>query len=541
VSEDLALTLPIAPPAANGAVTHPPRAITIAILAMGGEGGGVLSDWIVDLAEHNGYLAQTTSVPGVAQRTGATIYYVELFPETAAETAGKDPVLALMPVPGEVDIVIASELMEAGRAVQRGLVTPDRTTLIASTHRVYSMIEKTHLADGRIDNAGLVASGVGAARVFVARDFARVAAETGSVISAPLFGALAMSGALPFSRGQFEDAIRRGGVGVTASLAAFAAGIAASAGPPPVTNGKRRPLPIMSETASRDAAPPADAAGRSAEPAEPSIGPRVRFLADRVQQTFPAASHAVLLAAVPRLADYQDVKYAGEYLDRLDVVRDLDARRGAGDYALLTETARQLALWMSYEDAIRVADLKIRRARFDRVQAESHASANQVLHIDEFLHPQVDQIAEILPVRLGLWLLGSRPARAVIGRLTQKGKILRTTSLFGFLQLYIMAALRPTRRRALRFHQEQARIGDWLDRVTALAPDDYPLALAVASAPRLVKGYGDTRERGNRNYDIVMAAIPSLRQAPDAAARFRVLCAAALADDSGDKLAAALR
>ena len=48
-----------------------------------------------------------------------------------------------MPLPGDVDIVLASELMEAGRAVQRGLVTPDRTTLIASTHRVYSIAEKT--------------------------------------------------------------------------------------------------------------------------------------------------------------------------------------------------------------------------------------------------------------------------------------------------------------------------------------------------------------------------------------------------------------
>ena len=103
------------------------RAITIAILAMGGEGGGVLADWIVDLAEGNGYLAQTTSVPGVAQRTGTTIYYIELFPEATASAAGKDPVLALMPVPGEVDVVIASELMEAARAAQRGLVSPDRS------------------------------------------------------------------------------------------------------------------------------------------------------------------------------------------------------------------------------------------------------------------------------------------------------------------------------------------------------------------------------------------------------------------------------
>ncbi len=508
---------------------------------MGGEGGGVLADWIVDLAEHNGYLAQTTSVPGVAQRTGATIYYVELFPEAAATAAGKDPVLALMPVPGEVDIVIASELMEAGRAVQRGLVTPDRTTLIASTHRVYSMIEKTHAGDGRIDNAGLVASGAAAARVYVARDFARVAADTGSVISAPLFGALATSGALPFSRAQFEDAIRRAGVGVTASLAAFAAGVATSSAPDPGTNGKRRPLPIMSDTAGLDASPPATDATIGAEPAPPSIGPRVRVLADRVEQTFPAASHAVLLAAVPRLADYQDVRYAREYLDRLDAIRDLDARYGTGDHALLTETARQLALWMSYEDAIRVADLKIRRPRFDRVQVESHATDNQVLHIDEFLHPQVDQFAEILPIRLGHWLLKSRSARAVIGRLTRKGKVLRTTSLFGFLQLYVMAALRPTRRRALRFHQEQARINEWLGRVATLARDDYPLALSVASAPRLVKGYGDTRERGNRNYDLVMAAIPALRETPDAAARFRALCQAALADDSGEQLAAALR
>src|SRR6202041_4046163 len=97
------------------------RAITVAILAMGGEGGGVLADWIVDLAEHSGYLAQTTSVPGVAQRTGSTIYYIEMFPEAAARAAGKEPGLAFMPVPGEVDVVIASELLEAGRAVQGGL------------------------------------------------------------------------------------------------------------------------------------------------------------------------------------------------------------------------------------------------------------------------------------------------------------------------------------------------------------------------------------------------------------------------------------
>ena len=130
-----------------------PRPITIAILAMGGEGGGVLAEWIVDLAEHGGYIAQMTSVPGVAQRTGATNYYVELFPKSATTSNTGPPVLGLTPVAGDVDIVIASELMEAGRAVQRGLVTPDRTTFIVSTNRVYAMTEKIALADGRVDSA----------------------------------------------------------------------------------------------------------------------------------------------------------------------------------------------------------------------------------------------------------------------------------------------------------------------------------------------------------------------------------------------------
>src|ERR1700723_2994614 len=144
-----------------------PCAITIAIVAMGGEGGGVLADWIVDLAEDAGYRAQTTSVPGVAQRSGSTIYYIELFPSGLADAAGKDPVLALMAVPGEVDILLPSELMEAGRAIQRGIVTPDRTTLIASTHRVFSMTEKTALGEGQVDAQKMLDAGHAAAKRFM--------------------------------------------------------------------------------------------------------------------------------------------------------------------------------------------------------------------------------------------------------------------------------------------------------------------------------------------------------------------------------------
>ena len=489
-------------------MTGTPKAITVAVLAMGGEGGGVLADWIVDLAEHAGYSAQTTSVPGVAQRTGATIYYVEIFPATD----GAQPVLALMPVPGEVDVVIASELMEAGRAIQRGLVTPDRTTLIASTHRVYSMPEKTAMGDGRVDAGKLLAACGAAAKVFVPGNFARISDSAGSVISAALFGALAATGALPFERKQFEQAVERGGVGVESSLAAFAAGFDAARTPAPDT---------------------------PSEPAAPSLeaGPRLEPLAARIRKDFPPAGRSILLAGIRRLADYQDERYAGEYLDRLEAVRAVDR----GDSCLLRETGRYLALWMSYEDAIRVADLKIRSERFRRVQREVRARPDQVLKIEEFLHPRVQEIADILPAALGRWLLNTGLARRIIERLTRKGRVLKTTSLTGFFQLYALASLRRWRRRSLRFRREQEKIREWLAQMVALAPEDYALAFEVAECPRLVKGYGDTHLLGSRNFDAVMGALPGLRGKAGAADCLKKLREAALADESGRKLAEALR
>src|SRR6202022_1742542 len=118
------------------------------IAAVGGQGGCVLADWLTEIAEAEGYVAQSTSVPGVAQRTGATIYYLEFFPRAAAERAGRDPVMALMPASGDVDCVLASELAEAGRAVARGLVTPDPPTLISSTPPSYAMGEKSARGQG---------------------------------------------------------------------------------------------------------------------------------------------------------------------------------------------------------------------------------------------------------------------------------------------------------------------------------------------------------------------------------------------------------
>ena len=175
------------------------KPINIAIIAMGGQGGGVLSKWILDMAEAQGYMAQYTSVPGVAQRTGATIYYIELFPKHLAQQSKQKPVLALTPIPGDVDIVIASEMMESGRALMRGFVS-SKTTLIASDHRDYAIIEKQIMGDGRRELSSVRELSKKTAAKYICFDMDKAARDTNSIISSVLFGALAGSKALPFGR-----------------------------------------------------------------------------------------------------------------------------------------------------------------------------------------------------------------------------------------------------------------------------------------------------------------------------------------------------
>ncbi|RQO44092.1 hypothetical protein DBV14_25525 [Variovorax sp. KBW07] len=496
-------------------MTHTAQPIKIAILAMGGEGGGVLADWIVDMGEANGYVAQTTSVPGVAQRTGATIYYVELYPIAQAEADGGRPVLALMPLPGDVDVVLASELMEAGRAVQRGLVTRDRTTLIASTHRVYSIAEKSALGDGRVDSGQLLAHTAKAAKRFIRFDMAQAAEASGSVISAVLFGALSGSGVLPFSRAQFEATIERGGVGVKPSLKAFGAAFSRAQGGDDGETVEAAPL---------------------ATPTPQPRHPAVRALVERAQRDFPVAVQDFLLEGVRRLIDYQDTAYASLYLDRMAVIAALPNDDG---HRLLRETARHLALWMSYEDTARVAALKTRATRFDRVRGEARVQPGQVLAINEYMHPRLQEICETLPGGIGRWLMNATLPKKIVERFTQHGRVIQTSSLRGYLMLRTVAAMKRWRLSTMRYAEENRRIEEWLQRIAATAQRNPELAVELAQCQRLVKGYSDTHERGIRNYDTVMRAVERAGAAL-APATLRELRDAALADEHGHKLQAAL-
>jgi indolepyruvate ferredoxin oxidoreductase beta subunit len=279
----------------------------------------------------------------------------------------------------------------------------------------------------------------------------------------------------------------------------------------------------------------------------PSSGPTTelgRKLDGRIKAEFPAHLHGLLQAGVKRLLDYQDAAYANLYLDRLREIRDGEQRsQGAGSgYALTAAVARGLALWMSYEDTIRVADLKTRGARFTRVRDEIRAQADQIVYVAEYMHPRFEEVCETLPAGLGARLHASSRARRLFAPLLSKGRRINTTHVGGFLLLHVLAGMRRWRRGTLRYRLEQERISAWLSQVAALAtrPGGSDAAIELAECHRLVKGYSDTHERGLKNYRLVTDAAQRLADRPDLAAIVKRLRTAALADEEGKELRATL-
>jgi indolepyruvate ferredoxin oxidoreductase beta subunit len=186
------------------------RPISLLICALGGEGGGVLTEWLIDIARHAGYAAQSTSIPGVAQRTGATTYYVEVFPVPFSQLGGRRPVFSLNPVPGALDAMVSSELLETTRQISNGMSSPQRTLVITSSGRTLTTQERMQLADGRADSADLVKIVKAFSREHHVFDMGTIARESGTVVSAVMLGAIAGSGLFPFKREDYETVVRGG-------------------------------------------------------------------------------------------------------------------------------------------------------------------------------------------------------------------------------------------------------------------------------------------------------------------------------------------
>ncbi len=490
---------------------------SILIGALGGEGGGVLMDWIVSCARINGLAVQATSVPGVAQRTGSTSYYIEMCDRPSS---GPAPVFALIPMPGRVDFVASSELVEAARMMERGLISPTRTVLVTSTSRMYTTAEKMQMGDGRFEADRVLAAGQELAKRFVTLDLERLARDTGTMISATLFGALAGVGAFPWDRASCEAAIG-GGRAAAASRAGFNAAYEAAQASGPLS------LPEVAGQSRGVARPPTltlpHKGGGDAE--------------------LPAEAREIAALGYARCVDYQDRAYADLFARR---VLDLATAAGSGSPEsahALAEAARRLALWMCYEDVARVADLKTRPERFAKIRADAEMSDDQLLTVTEYLKPGADEIAAVLPAGVGAWFM-RRVARKGPPGFIGQGINVATTSVHGWLTMRALAQFRRIRRSSLRFKEEQAAIERWLEAMKTALATAPGYASALAELPRLLKGYGDTQTRGKRNYDAIFESVvgPAVAARDFTGARkLRHAIAAALADPEHAALDAALK
>ena len=493
------------------------QVIKLAILAVGGQGGGVLTNWIVNVAERNGFVAQSTSVPGVAQRTGATVYYIEMCPVTDQE-----PVLALMPSPGDVDIVVAAEAMEAGRAVTRGFVTPDRTTLIASSHRMHAVSEKVVPGDGIVSSERVINSVGKAAKSITCHDLAAVADKHRSHISASLLGALAGTNCLPFKREQFEETIRASGRGVEASLKAFGDAYDLAAGKTVVEDNQPQKL-------------------------EPQLDQNLIVPSKMQRQwqallqqlaTLPEPSQEMARLGLEKVVDYQDLDYGQEYLDRLAAAVEQDTQNGGAErsFEFTTTLAKYLANAMCYDDVIRVADLKTRSTRFERVRKDLAVDEEAVVKITEYMHPRAEEIVGMMPSSFGRYIERSKWLYSYVEARCRKGRRWRSDAFGPFLILYMLGGMRRWRRKLLRHEHEVKHLESWLGSAIGSLSRDYGTAVATLKARRLIKGYSDTHARGLSKFDRVMSGIALVEGRRDAAEWADRLIAAALSDAKSDAL-----
>lgn len=339
------------------------------------------------------------------------------------------------------------------------------------------------------------------------------------MINAVMLGAIAGCGRLPIPVEAFERAIRAEGKAADANLRGFRAGLAAARSE--ATTLRRAAEVKRCEKPRNDLA----------------------TLEREIAETMPLAARDIAIEGVRRLARFQDETYARLFLDRLAPLRELEAQ-GHGDGKLLREIARHLAVRMSFEDVIRVAQAKIDPARMQRIEQELGAKNGEPYSVTEFLKPGIEEMCQVLPPALARRIIAYSKKRGFLDRV-HLGMYVKTTSVSGFLRFWLLARLRPLRRFMHRYAEEQAQIESWLALVMRAARLSPALALEVAECARLVKGYGSTHRRGTANFQTIESRLiePALQgriplqDAIDGIASART---AALVDPDGNSLAKCL-
>jgi indolepyruvate ferredoxin oxidoreductase beta subunit len=455
---------------------------SVILAAVGGQGGGVLTEWIVTAAQLAGHTAQSISMPGMSQRGGATNLYLEI--AVHDDASGTGPVVfSQYPFPGQVDVVVSQEYLELGRVLQGGY-TSERTTVVGSSHRLFAVTEKLPLWGGRTESEALNELGrtfSGAFVVFDALDLARQKGMDELAVNAILLGALAASRALPISSEVYQRAVRDTGIGVEPNLAAYTVGFAfVDTGGHLVSREKRELSPSELVQAN---------AGRL----HPSQREAYHRLVARAAKDYPGQLQDVLDEALFQLTDYQGADYAARLLEHVDQVR---AWEPPGGIELTRELVKHLTPLLTYEDVIRVAALKTEPQRFVKIRQDFNVKQGDVYLVRDFFDPDLEELYGILPN--SLVKLFARPREYTEGVVeTQTTLPFKTNvqSVVGAFPMWLLQRFRPLRQKSFRYELEMRFVAKYLGWVKEFAAVDYKLGCLAARTGQMVKGYGRVRRR----------------------------------------------
>ena len=462
--------------------------IKILIPAVGGQGGGVLTEWLVQAFLIEGYEVQGVGLPGLSQRGGSTIYYLESYNKKAS--GQRKLVFSQYPLPSDIDIILSQEFLELGRVLEQGYGS-EKTTIISSTHRIYSTLEKMPISGGICSEENLRRLAETFSSRFIGFNGMDLAKENGMddlAINAILLGSLGASGALNIAEASYLKAIAQVGVATENNIKAFRIGWEH-------VRSKRYAFSLIKSGYNWDEFKKERADRLTHNKREDYL-----YLLEKVEEGYPNLLREILAESIFRLIDYQDTWYANQYLELLNKIYILD-KDSNNDHFKITETfAKNLALWMSYEDGIRVAELKIHPERFKRIKKEMQLTEEQVFHVIDYLNPDAEEIYGLLPN-----LLISPFAKFIESSLFKKiwPKSKRITvpqtpvssSFFGGLRLWLLTKLKTFRPYSYRYKKEHSLIKKYSSFVEKYMQLDYGLGTLIAKSGQLIKGYGNVRRR----------------------------------------------
>jgi indolepyruvate ferredoxin oxidoreductase, beta subunit len=200
---------------------------------------------------------------------------------------------------------------------------------------------------------------------------------------------------------------------------------------------------------------------------------------------------------------------------------------------------------MAFDDIVRVADLKSRASRWQRVAHEVKLQDDDLLHLYDHFKPGVPEFAALLPSWLATPLQRWDKRRAFSGQAPWALPLkIGTHSVVGMLALRTLSSFKWLRPFGSRFHAEQADITQWLQAICTSLKQDAAFGLQVALCGRLIKGYGSTNERGRSNLQHILTHLAASPDHPDAAWRTHAVAQAreaALQDEAGTAMDAKLR